>query len=274
MRQLQRAFTLIELLVVIAIIAILAALLFPVFAEAKNSAKITVCISNMKQISAAFHLYMGDNDDVWAPSANNTSAGPNFNPQNPWVGYDTKNAFGSTFQGNMLLPARNPIRPGMLDPYLKSHAVKQCPSRPSQWQMALAYNFFHAKIRSGNNLTDTFSAYHNVNPRARGNEYGPGNRVITYQFGYATAEPAASSEVERAAETIVVWEHMNPSPVCNFLYAPNWLNTPPNAASNRNHFNFLHRNGTTTVWADGHANRMIYQQLRRPMFSSRKDIYE
>lgn len=64
----KKAFTLIELLVVIAIIAILAAILFPVFAQAKEAAKKTQCLSNMKQIGTGFALYLGDNDDTlpWA----------------------------------------------------------------------------------------------------------------------------------------------------------------------------------------------------------------
>ncbi len=59
----KRAFTLIELLVVIAIIAILAAILFPVFAQAKAAAKKTVDLSNHKQILAAEMMYASDNDD-------------------------------------------------------------------------------------------------------------------------------------------------------------------------------------------------------------------
>ncbi len=65
----RRAFTLIELLVVIAIIAILAAILFPVFAQAKDAAKKTQSISNMKQIGTATHIYLGDYDDQMPPSA-------------------------------------------------------------------------------------------------------------------------------------------------------------------------------------------------------------
>jgi len=61
------AFTLIELLVVIAIIAILAAILFPVFAQAKAAAKKTVSLSNMKQIGVGTMLYLGDNDDMTVP---------------------------------------------------------------------------------------------------------------------------------------------------------------------------------------------------------------
>jgi prepilin-type N-terminal cleavage/methylation domain-containing protein len=61
----KRAFTLIELLVVIAIIAILAAILFPVFAQAKLAAKKTADLSNMKQIGTMMLLYGGDNDDAF-----------------------------------------------------------------------------------------------------------------------------------------------------------------------------------------------------------------
>ena len=59
----RKAFTLIELLVVIAIIAILAAILFPVFAQAKAAAKTTATISNLKQVGLAVHMYATDYDD-------------------------------------------------------------------------------------------------------------------------------------------------------------------------------------------------------------------
>jgi len=64
MKTRRRAFTLIELLVVIAIIAILAAILFPVFAQAKVAAKKASCLSNLKQHALSFTMYAADNDDI------------------------------------------------------------------------------------------------------------------------------------------------------------------------------------------------------------------
>jgi prepilin-type N-terminal cleavage/methylation domain-containing protein/prepilin-type processing-associated H-X9-DG protein len=62
-----RAFTLIELLVVIAVIALLAALLFPVFAQAREKARQTSCMSNLRQIGIACGMYVQDNDEAFPP---------------------------------------------------------------------------------------------------------------------------------------------------------------------------------------------------------------
>ncbi|HIE52886.1 MAG TPA: DUF1559 domain-containing protein, partial [Armatimonadetes bacterium] len=106
-------FTLIELLVVIAIIAILAAILFPVFAAARESARKTSCLSNLKQIGQAFYMYGQDYDGkliYFAPSRAN------------WT-YSWHHRLGP-FMGNMLL-AR--VVRG-LDPYIKNYKVWFCPS--------------------------------------------------------------------------------------------------------------------------------------------------
>lgn len=76
----KKAFTLIELLVVIAIIAILAAILFPVFAQAKLAAKKTADLSNTKQLGTAMQIYIGDWDDVF-PVANHRNSEPGLEGQ-------------------------------------------------------------------------------------------------------------------------------------------------------------------------------------------------
>jgi prepilin-type N-terminal cleavage/methylation domain-containing protein/prepilin-type processing-associated H-X9-DG protein len=75
----KRGFTLIELLVVIAIIAILAAILFPVFARAREKARQTSCLSNVKQIALGAMMYTQDYDEVYPPGlvvTNGTAQGP------------------------------------------------------------------------------------------------------------------------------------------------------------------------------------------------------
>ena len=82
----RRAFTLVELLVVIAIVAILAAILFPAFAQAKAAAKKTVDLSNLKQIGTAYTLYANDADDhLPLTTMNMDGATMEMRPKASWV---------------------------------------------------------------------------------------------------------------------------------------------------------------------------------------------
>jgi len=80
-----KGFTLIELLVVIAIIAILAAILFPVFAQAREKARQSACISNFKQIGLAVLQYNQDYDEYYPPSEVSTSGGGSFTTGYDWT---------------------------------------------------------------------------------------------------------------------------------------------------------------------------------------------
>src|SRR5579871_6641382 len=101
----KRAFTLIELLVVIAIIAILAAILFPVFAQAREKARATSCLSNMKQISLGVLMYVQDYDENF-PLAN-------FYDLNTYPSYDA-NAYEWSSQR-------------CIGPYIKNGDIFRCP---------------------------------------------------------------------------------------------------------------------------------------------------
>ena len=107
----KRAFTLIELLVVIAIIAILAAILFPVFARAKEAAKKTSCLSNIKQTATATFIYCQDYDDTF--------------PMAWWWDPGWNDPLG--FMGVMF--SQGQTNPGMgVFPYIKSMDMLRCPS--------------------------------------------------------------------------------------------------------------------------------------------------
>lgn len=82
----KKAFTLIELLVVIAIIAILAAILFPVFAQAKEAAKKSADLSNMKQIGTSQQIYLADADDVMPPAYYYNNDNTSANGYTHWTG--------------------------------------------------------------------------------------------------------------------------------------------------------------------------------------------
>jgi len=98
-RRVQRAgFTLIELLVVIAIIAILAAILFPVFSKAREKALQTSCLSNIKQFGLAFIMYASDYDETYCPRA----------------------TYGATYR----------LWPQNIEPYTKNDQILWCPSKP------------------------------------------------------------------------------------------------------------------------------------------------
>lgn len=118
----RQAFTLIELLVVIAIIAILAAILFPVFAQAKEAAKKTSCLSNLKQIGTASYMYNADYDDTAPMIVVSTLSGPVMD-QSYWFGGFRVDfsSLTATFRSDL----------GLMYPYMKNQQITGCASSAS-----------------------------------------------------------------------------------------------------------------------------------------------
>ena len=104
----RRGFTLIELLVVIAIIAILAAILFPVFAKAREKARQTTCLSNLKQIGLGLQMYLQDYDETF--------------PLNRGYNYGASYTYATHYTWRVVLV-----------PYVKNDQIFECPSDPSPW---------------------------------------------------------------------------------------------------------------------------------------------
>jgi prepilin-type N-terminal cleavage/methylation domain-containing protein len=128
----QHGFTLIELLVVIAIIAILAAILFPVFAKAREKARETSCLSNTKQIGLAIMQYVQDYDEAYPDSSITCNDDPeNANLCRYAKGY--QGALHITAWGNRKLLDDGVSIGGhvkYLNPYVKNTQIFVCPSDP------------------------------------------------------------------------------------------------------------------------------------------------
>ncbi|NIM49676.1 MAG: prepilin-type N-terminal cleavage/methylation domain-containing protein, partial [Gemmatimonadales bacterium] len=115
----RRGFTLIELLVVIAIIGILASMVFPVFARARESARKAVCLSNIKNIALAIQMYLTDNNDTLPPQEHRPIADDYEAVACSEEGW---NPVAATFANPYL---RWPV---VLDEYLRNREVWMCPS--------------------------------------------------------------------------------------------------------------------------------------------------
>jgi len=125
------AFTLIELLVVIGIISVLAAILFPVFAQAREKARQASCASNLKQLNLATRAYVNDYDDTWPITRGYyfDGSGPNGFRSLP----DSKIYVPADALDRVSLPAREweahrSIAANAIEPYLKNAAVWACPT--------------------------------------------------------------------------------------------------------------------------------------------------
>lgn len=230
----KKAFTLIELLVVIAIIALLAAILFPVFSQARAKARQTACLSNLKQIGTAFRMYTQDYDGYFAQAMDNYAGSANWGERS-WQ--------------------------AKLYPYTKSRQVYICPSARGtdpDWSQSndvvRSYGTFpSAKIHG--------AVYWNLASYAgkaafEGVLGGSGQPVGLY----TVPTPGRSqAEIARPAEQILALDHswFDGGPSLGSFYYPVPRHIRQQDASGRN------RGLCNCTYADGHAKALKHDELWR-----------
>jgi prepilin-type N-terminal cleavage/methylation domain-containing protein len=182
----RRAFTLIELLVVIAIIAILAAILFPVFAQAKEAAKRTACLANGNQIGKAVIMYMGDADDRVPPNMYR---------------------FGGA--GNNAYSPTNSVWSLMIKPYRADNIIMRCPSDTNATDQglrtdpetgnALPANATQAQLEWSYSMYSNYGYnFQNLSPQVVLQGQGTGTPGVPF--------PVTSSAIAAPARTILLAE--------------------------------------------------------------------
>ena len=271
MRGYGRGFTLIELLVVIAIIAILAAILFPVFAQAREKARQTSCTSNAKQWGLAFMQYINDYDETFPLSFGLQTPGA---PANIWqfghlVPPDWSRSQGAQtghFRGvSSLVHWANTVYP-----YIKNHGLYGCPSGP--------------EIRFG--PLDSAGDYNNPLKPPAGVSYTMNGLL----HGYAMAGVARPSQLP------LVWEGRGKAKSLGVIVSNPVLRCDPNAPRPCRYFSctygnpgnaypisamfalsgtmWIHNQGALFVMADGHAKwRRLGAQLAPANTDWRVDPY-
>lgn len=250
-------FTLIELLVVIAIIAILAAILFPVFAQAREKARQIACLSNTKQLGLAALQYAQDYDETEVPLC-----------QDPRVGARADYCYSYA----------TPHWMDLIYPYVKSIGVYTCPDRTGDNSDTVFGHTYKASTSNWSTLVTP-----NRNPRTGRWNYGTYALNTTYStYGGGSALAGSSLNQQEHPATTAEFLEVGP-PVygtsCdnagdgfpwtaggNANYFPSWVDPKASpfaaaAAGNCIRVEAPHFGRTNVTWCDGHSSSMTLSQL-------------
>ncbi len=244
----RHGFTLIELLVVVAIIAILAAMLFPVFAQAREKARSITCLSNMRELGMAASMYVDDSDGYY-PQSKRTDANPAVDDS---TGQIENPDVGSVFA--MILPYTSETD-STSESGLPHAKIFACPDDPSPFNPDC-------------NQTDP------NNPNAPYNPGGP--QVISYIVNGYFVWRLNEDKVVAPADCLYFAERRSSASkdpaqsYCDDIWHP-WFNTktnpagdemdPLNGAMSTNR----HAGGANYVFADGHAGWRMWATTLSPV---------
>jgi len=258
--QTQRGFTLIELLVVIAIIAILAAILFPVFAQAREKARQSSCLSNLKQLGTGLTLYLQDYDDVFPF---------NWFGATPAVWWVTQPESG---------PGSGLAYKWMdaIYPYVKNERIFTCPSDGSPRGEYIYRGRLTAPVPTEWNKPETtrWGSYC-INMANWGQALGRGVPPTSQWGDRGNHLLRTLSMVDAAAQTVwvvegngsfeVAWQNVSNNPRIydwNGIRIMAWLS--PKTLPGFWYEGAIvprHQNRTNVVWCDGHASTMDVDRL-------------
>ncbi len=246
----RRAFTLIELLVVIAIIAILAAILFPVFAQAREKARQTSCVSNLKQLGTAANMYVQDYDETLPLSVPDNTRGSFTTPAD-------RNATSAVG-----LVRRQSYWSNSIQPYVKNWGVDVCPSAPDDTS---DFNVSRAQA-NGVGLTYTYNGY--LNQWSLAGSPAPADTILfTSGMGKMTMPGFGN------VFPIPTGDPSGAKPGCAFTYpqggSPSWRFTRTGVDQCAYGFNFrhtwwVHNRGENFTYLDGHSKYITAPSNRSP----------
>ncbi len=260
---LRRAFTLIELLVVIAIIAILAAILFPVFAQAKVAAQKTADLSNQKQHATATFLYAGDFDDTFFPEAGPDCGGAwDFNSRvlvpADWNYSETSKPCSKRVTGALGLPNN------LVMPYEKSLDMQKLPgvgaSAVPNFALTAGKDKPFANVGYNfNGLLSSLSATAVTSPASTPtwwSGFGKSNRAgDSYSHPYLICPDGAAACVFSGAGASIGGTDGSACPYNDDDHSPNGYPNGTRSGVGNGVFNtvFIYGKGMNWAFADGHA---------------------